>query len=38
MWYIDFLWVLLGVVIGGVAGFFLARKYFQKQIEKNPPI
>ena len=38
MWYIDLLWVLLGVVIGGVAGFFLARKYFQKQIEKNPPI
>ena len=38
MWYIDLLWVLLGVVIGGVAGFFIARKYFQKQIEKNPPI
>ena len=38
MWYIDLLWVLLGVVIGGVAGFFLARQYFQKQIEKNPPI
>jgi uncharacterized protein YneF (UPF0154 family) len=38
MWYIDLLWVLLGVVIGGVAGFFLARKYFQNQIEKNPPI
>ena len=38
MWYIDLLWILLGVVIGGVAGFFLARKYFQKQIEKNPPI
>ena len=38
MWYNDLLWVLLGVVIGGVAGFFLARKYFQKQIEKNPPI
>ena len=38
MWYYDLLWVLLGVVIGGVAGFFLARKYFQNQIEKNPPI
>ena len=37
-WYIALLWVLLGVVIGLVAGFFLARKYFQKQIEKNPPI
>ena len=38
MWYIDLLWVLLGVVIGGIAGFFLAKKYFEKQIKKNPPI
>ena len=37
-WYISLLWVLLGVVIGAVAGFFLARNYFKKQIEKNPPI
>ena len=37
-WYIALLWVLLGVVIGLVAGFFLARNYFKKQIEKNPPI
>ncbi len=37
-WYITLLWVLLGVVIGAVVGFFLARNYFKKQIEKNPPI
>lgn len=37
-WYIVLLWILLGVVIGLVAGFFLARNYFKKQIEKNPPI
>ena len=37
-WYISLLWVLLGVVIGAVVGFFLARNYFKKQIEKNPPI
>lgn len=37
-WYIVLLWILLGVVIGLVAGFFLARKYLQKQIDKNPPI
>ena len=37
-WYIALLWVLLGVVIGLVEGFFLARNYFKKQIEKNPPI
>lgn len=38
MWWQDLLWVLLGVVIGGVAGFFLARKYLMNQIKKNPPI
>lgn len=37
-WLVSLLWVLLGVLIGGVAGFFLARQYFKKQIEKNPPI
>ena len=38
MWWQNLLWVLLGVVIGGVAGFFLARKYLMNQIKKNPPI
>lgn len=37
-WLASLLWVLLGVLIGGVAVFFLAREYFKKQIEKNPPI
>ncbi len=32
------LYILLGVVIGAVAGFFIARRYFQKQLEKNPPV
>ena len=35
---IDLLQVLLGVIIGGVAGFFLARKDMKKMIKKNPPI
>ena len=35
---IDILQVLVGVIIGGVAGFFLARRYMQKMIKKNPPI
>lgn len=37
-WLASLLWVLLGVVIGAIVGFFLAREYFKKQIEKNPPI
>ena len=30
--------VLLGVVIGGIAGFFISRKVFTNQLKKNPPI
>ncbi|NLI94353.1 MAG: YneF family protein [Erysipelotrichaceae bacterium] len=30
--------VLLGLIVGGVAGFFIARWYFKKQLEENPPI
>ena len=30
--------VLLGIVIGGIAGFVISRKVFQKQLKKNPPI
>ena len=29
---------VLGIVIGAVAGFFLSRHYFQKQLDENPPI
>ena len=32
------LWLVLGVIGGGIAGFFLARYFLKKQIEKNPPI
>lgn len=31
-------YLVLGLVIGGVAGFFIARHYFEKQIKENPPI
>ena len=30
--------VFLGIVIGGIAGFIISRKVFQKQLKKNPPI
>lgn len=35
---IDILQVLFGVLIGGVAGFFIARKYMMKYFQDNPPI
>ena len=30
--------LVLALVLGAVAGFFLARFVFKKQLEKNPPI
>ena len=38
MGWTAFLWILLGIVIGGIAGFFIARAYFAKQLKKHPPI
>ena len=34
----DILLVLLGLVIGAAAGFFIARKVMEKYLKKNPPI
>lgn len=34
----DILLVLLGLVIGAVAGFFISRKVMEKYLKKNPPI
>lgn len=36
-WY-DLLYLLLGLVIGAVATFFVTRYFFQKQLKENPPI
>ena len=30
-------YLVLGLVIGGVAGFFITRHYFEKQNKENPP-
>ena len=35
---LDILQVLLGVIIGLVAGFFIARHLMKKQLTENPPI
>lgn len=34
-----FVFLLIGILlVGGVAGFFLAQKIFKDQLKKNPPI
>ena len=35
---LDILQVLFGIIVGGVIGFFVARKVMEKYIKKNPPI
>lgn len=32
------LFILIGLLIGAVGGFFLARKYMQDYLKKNPPV
>lgn len=34
----DILLVVVGLLIGAVAGFFIARTVMQKYLKKNPPI
>ena len=35
---IDILQIVGGLIVGAVLGFFIAKKYMQKYIKKNPPI
>lgn len=37
MW-IDILYVVLGLIVGLIAGFFISKKVFTKQLQDNPPI
>lgn len=34
----DILMVLVGLILGAVIGFFVARKVMEKYLKKNPPI
>ena len=34
----DILYILIGVLIFAILGFFIARSYMKKFIKKNPPI
>ena len=36
--FLDILKVLIGIIIGAVAGFFIARNYMKKYMKQNPPI
>jgi uncharacterized protein YneF (UPF0154 family) len=36
--FLDILKVLVGIIIGGISGFFIARNYMKKYIKQNPPI
>lgn len=38
MWWTNLLYVLLGIIIGAIIGFFVTRKIFSNQLKKNPPI
>lgn len=37
MW-INVLYLVIGILLGGAGGFFAARWYLQKELKKNPPI
>lgn len=34
----DILLVVIGLIVGAVAGFFICKRYMQKYLKKNPPI
>ena len=34
----DILYLVAGLIIGGVIGFFVARRVMTKYLKKNPPI
>ena len=38
MWWIYLIIAVVCLLAGAIAGFFIARKVFAKQLEKNPPI
>mgnify|MGYP002527833682 CR=1 FL=1 len=34
----DILYLVMGLIVDGLAGFFIARTYMKKYLKKNPPI
>ncbi|MDY0074788.1 MAG: YneF family protein [Acholeplasmataceae bacterium] len=38
LWWVLLLIIIGTLLVGGVVGFFLARAWFKKYLEKNPPV
>lgn len=36
--FMDIMYLVIGLIVGGLAGFFIARNYMKKYLKKNPPI
>ncbi len=34
----EWVYLVVGVLIGAVVGFFLTKRYFDKQLKENPPV
>ena len=34
----SILYLIIGILVGGLAGFLITRWYFNKQLKENPPI
>ncbi|MBQ7891770.1 MAG: YneF family protein [Erysipelotrichaceae bacterium] len=34
----NLIYLVVGLLIGAVASYFLTRKYFEKQLRENPPV
>lgn len=34
----SIIYLVIGILIGGLAGFLITRWYFNKQLKENPPI
>lgn len=34
----DILYIVIGLIVGLISGFLIAKKLFQKQLKENPPV
>lgn len=36
--FMDIMYVLIGLIAGGLLGFFISKNYMKKYLKKNPPV
>lgn len=36
--WVSVVYLIIGLVLGAIAGFFISRNRFEKQLKENPPI